>query len=123
MHRDLVEQWADAPETNSLATLAELATTSSEGVEFGPRARIAKLEEQALWYQAAMDAIALGVCLFDADARLIVSNRRYAEIYGLRPSRSVPALRCARSSSFASRPELRDVRRRLSLVLRVEYLT
>ena len=52
-----------------------------------------------------MDAIALGVCLFDGDERLIVSNRRYAEIYGLRPSRSVPALRCARSSSFASPPE------------------
>ena len=90
MHRDSVEQWADAPETNSLDRLAKLSTTSSEIVELGLRARIAKLEEQALQFQTAMDTLALGVCLFDGEGRLIVSNRRYAEIYGLAPEQVRP---------------------------------
>jgi diguanylate cyclase (GGDEF)-like protein/PAS domain S-box-containing protein len=90
MRRNSVERWAEAPETNSLATLAKLATTSSEVMELGLRARIAKLEEQALQYQVAMDAIALGVCLFDDEGRLIVSNRRYAEIYGVAPEQVLP---------------------------------
>jgi len=34
----------------------------------------------------ALDRIRQGVCVFDGQQRLLLSNRRYAEIYGLKPS-------------------------------------
>jgi len=46
-------------------------------------ARVPALEAQAQRYQAAFDAISEGVAFFDADHRLILGNRRYAEIYRL----------------------------------------
>ena len=36
-----------------------------------------------LHYQAALDSISEGVCVFDGQERMILCNRRYAEIYGL----------------------------------------
>ena len=47
------------------------------------QARIDELEAQARRYQTAFDAISQGVGFFDRERRLIVANRRYAEIYGL----------------------------------------
>ena len=38
---------------------------------------------QAQLYQTTVDAITLGVCRFDAEGRLALSNRRYGEIYRL----------------------------------------
>ena len=72
-----------APETNRLATLAKLATTSFEVVERELRERIATLEAQTLRYQTAIDNISQGVCFFDGGGRLILCNRRFAEIYRL----------------------------------------
>jgi diguanylate cyclase (GGDEF)-like protein len=45
----------------------------------------ASLAPQLLGYQTAVDKIAQGVCLFDGEQRLVLCNRRYAEIYGLAP--------------------------------------
>ncbi len=64
--------------------------TSAEVLERGLRARIAKLERQALSYQTAFDAIAQGVSFFDREDRLILSNRRFAEIYRLEPEDIAP---------------------------------
>ena len=44
---------------------------------------IAQLQAQALRYQTAIDNISQGVCFFDGEGRLILSNRRFAEIYRL----------------------------------------
>ena len=52
--------------------------------------RVAALEAQAERYQAALDAISQGVAFFDRERRLILANRRYAEIYRLSPDRLPP---------------------------------
>jgi PAS domain S-box-containing protein len=81
---------AKQPKASRSAAPAKPVTTSAEVVERGLRARIAKLDEQAHGYQAALDAVAQGVCAFDADERLIASNRRFAEIYHLAPNDIAP---------------------------------
>lgn len=43
----------------------------------------ADLADQNRLFEAAMDNMSQGLCMFDADHRLIVSNRRMAEIYSL----------------------------------------
>ena len=45
---------------------------------------------QAQLYQTTVDAITLGVCRFDAEGRLALSNRRYGEIYRLTPEQVRP---------------------------------
>ena len=70
--------------------LTKLATASFEDLERDLRARIATLEAQALRYETAIDNISQGVCFFDGDERLILCNRRYAEIYRLAPEQVRP---------------------------------
>ena len=53
-------------------------------------ARIAKLEAQNRRHQATLDAISQGVSFFDRENRLIMANRRYAEIYRLTPDQLPP---------------------------------
>lgn len=79
-----------APGETSLAALKRLTTALSEEVERDLRARIATLEAQALRYDTAIDNISQGVCFFDSDERLILCNRRYAEIYRLTPEQVRP---------------------------------
>jgi PAS domain S-box-containing protein len=55
-------------------------------------ARVAALEAQAERYQAALDASSQGVAFFDREQRLILANRRYAEIYRLSPNRLPPGV-------------------------------
>ena len=43
-------------------------------------------------YAAAFDCISDGVCLFDAQNRLLACNRRYAEIYRLTPEQVRPGV-------------------------------
>jgi diguanylate cyclase (GGDEF)-like protein/PAS domain S-box-containing protein len=74
----------------SLAALTRLATASFEVVERDLRARIATLEALALRYEMAIDNISQGVCFFDREQRLILCNRRYAEIYRLAPEQVRP---------------------------------
>jgi PAS domain-containing protein len=52
--------------------------------------QIAQLQAQAQRHQAVFDAIAQGVCYFDAEDRVILSNRRFAEIYRLAPEQIRP---------------------------------
>ncbi len=49
-------------------------------------ARPVSPESAMLLRDLALDRIRQGVCVFDGQQRLLLSNRRYAEIYGLRPS-------------------------------------
>lgn len=88
-----LRQAAETPESANLAALAKLATASYEALERELRATIATLEGQALRYETAIDNISQGICFFDADERLILSNRRYAEIYRIAPEQLQSGLR------------------------------
>ena len=75
---------AEAPQKNSLEALAKLHADSRDFLERDQQATIAALKAQALRYETAIDKISQGVCFFDGDKRLILGNRRYAEIYKLK---------------------------------------
>ncbi|PDQ18622.1 histidine kinase [Mesorhizobium sanjuanii] len=88
-------QVSEAPESVNLAALAKLATVSYETLEGDLRATIATLEGQALRFETAIDNISQGICFFDVDERLILCNRRYAEIYRIAPEQLQPGLMLA----------------------------
>ena len=48
------------------------------------------LEQTNVWFNAALENMAHGLCMFDRDQRLIVCNRRYGEMYGLTPEQTKP---------------------------------
>ena len=50
------------------------------------------LMAQMLRYQTAIENISQGVCFFDGDKKLVLSNDQYAELYGLHPSQLKPGL-------------------------------
>ena len=79
-----LKQGAAAPEKNSLETLAKLRLASRDFLERDQQETIAELKAQALRYETVIDRISQGVCFFDGERRLILCNRRYAEIYGLK---------------------------------------
>ena len=54
------------------------------------KVREAELEEQNLRFDAAINNMSHGLLMFDADARLVICNKRYLEIYGLSPSHARP---------------------------------
>ena len=90
MRRNPIRKTAEAPDEIHLAALARLAAASYETMERDLRARIATLEAQALRYETAIDNLSQGVCFFDGAGRLILCNRRYAEIYRLVPEQVRP---------------------------------
>jgi diguanylate cyclase (GGDEF)-like protein len=51
-----------------------------------------RLTQTNLRLDAALDNMSQGLCLYDADSRLMVVNRRYSEIYGLRAGAVVPGM-------------------------------
>jgi diguanylate cyclase (GGDEF)-like protein/PAS domain S-box-containing protein len=73
-----------------LLTLAKLATGSFADIERELRAEIAQAQTRMLSYQSAFDAMTQGVCVFDAEDRVILSNRRFAEIYRIAPEQIRP---------------------------------
>jgi diguanylate cyclase (GGDEF)-like protein len=53
---------------------------------------------------AAINSMPHGLCMFDADQKLTICNKRYAEIYGLKPELTVPGtpLRTVMEAAFAN---------------------
>ena len=51
-----------------------------------------QLERTNIQFATTLDKIGQGVCFFDADQRLILSNHRYAEIYGIAPDAIRPGM-------------------------------
>ncbi|MEI9805854.1 MAG: PAS-domain containing protein [Pseudolabrys sp.] len=47
--------------------------------------REAELREQNVRFDTALNNMSHGLLMFDADARLVICNRRYLELYGLTP--------------------------------------
>jgi len=79
-----------------------------------------ELRTQYLRFDAALNNMIQGLCMFDADQRLIVCNARYLEMYGFSPEVVKPGItlremsrsaitgartRCARSSSGRTPPK------------------
>jgi diguanylate cyclase (GGDEF)-like protein len=56
-------------------------------------ANAAALERMNARFDAAINNMSQGFCLFDASQRVVVSNRRYAEIYHLSPEQIGPGTR------------------------------
>jgi diguanylate cyclase (GGDEF)-like protein/PAS domain S-box-containing protein len=48
------------------------------------------LSDQNVRFAAALEHMAHGLCMYDRDARLVVCNRRYTELYGLTPDQTRP---------------------------------
>ena len=87
-----VKRTAMATDANGLSTLATLATGSFERVERELRAESAQLHAQMQRYQVAFNGIAQGICIFDPEDRVVLSNRRYAEIYRLATEQVRPGM-------------------------------
>jgi diguanylate cyclase (GGDEF)-like protein/PAS domain S-box-containing protein len=81
---------AKGADPDGLGALAKLATESLETITNDRDATIAQLQAQAQRHQAAFDAVAQGICYFDAEDRVILSNRRFAEIYRIGPEQIRP---------------------------------
>jgi diguanylate cyclase (GGDEF)-like protein len=50
------------------------------------------LAEQNILFDAALNNMALGLCMFDATLRLRIANRRFAEIFRVAPDKLVPGM-------------------------------
>jgi diguanylate cyclase (GGDEF)-like protein/PAS domain S-box-containing protein len=98
-----VKQAAVAPEKIDLEALARLQAEQQAFLARDQQAAVAALEAQMLRYETALEKISQGVCFFDAGQRLILSNRRYAEIYHLAPEDVKPGttLRAITERRFA----------------------
>lgn len=68
------------------AMMAELAAARQELIARSE----AEISRQFERLNLAINSMPQGLCMFDADRKLIISNRRYAEIYGLRPEQVTP---------------------------------
>ncbi len=55
-------------------------------------ARAKLLELQSVRFEAALGNMSQGLCMFDGQKRLIVSNRRYAEMYNISPDKVTPGM-------------------------------
>ncbi len=73
-----------------MVALSKLGTVSAEIVERELGAAIATLAAQVRRLETVIDNLSQGVCFFDGEERLILSNRRYAEIYRLAPEHVRP---------------------------------
>lgn len=79
-----------AHEDVDLNILQKLSAESLAFLKENSSDAISALKNQVSCYQTVLDNIAQGVCFFNAEQKLIVSNRRYAEIYHLRPEEIPP---------------------------------
>ncbi|PWS37449.1 hypothetical protein DFH01_11485 [Falsiroseomonas bella] len=68
--------------------MADLATATMRAEEASAEAQI-----QGARFHAALDNMSQGLCMVGADARVIVCNRRFAEIFGLEPDAAAPGTR------------------------------
>jgi PAS domain S-box-containing protein len=51
-----------------------------------------ELHTRNAMFDAILDSMSQGLCLFDAEQRIVFANRRYAEIYGLSPDHAKPGM-------------------------------
>jgi diguanylate cyclase (GGDEF)-like protein/PAS domain S-box-containing protein len=80
------------------------------------------LQVQNLRFDAALNNMPHGLAMFDAEQRLVVANKRYAEIYGLAPDQLKPGTPLreimderVRRGVYAESTSMEDLRKRLAL--------
>ena len=78
----------------SFAAIAELVASQSRLAAESERTRVehARAETIAARFDLALNNMSQGLCFFDGAHRLIVSNRRYHEIFGLSPDDVRPGM-------------------------------
>jgi diguanylate cyclase (GGDEF)-like protein/PAS domain S-box-containing protein len=79
---------------DEIGTLANAFTNLLQELADARRQLIARSEEeiakQALRLETAITNMSQGLCMFDGEQRVVVANRRYAEMYGLTPEQVEP---------------------------------
>ena len=75
-----------------LAALTRAVIRSHEAIVREQTAVIADLEAQSARYRTAIETVGQGVSFFGGDGKLILCNRRYAEIYDLHPDDVLPGV-------------------------------
>jgi methyl-accepting chemotaxis protein len=70
----------------ALTLLAFLAVTFSIIRQSSLERSKLSLEQTNIRFRAALENMTHGLCMFDADKRLVISNHRYAELYDLPPT-------------------------------------
>ena len=74
-----------SPENQDLAVLQKLQAVSHAFLEDTDPKGISSLRAEVQGYRTVLENVTQGVCFFNAEHQLILSNRRYAEMYHLRP--------------------------------------
>ena len=74
----------------SVATYEDVTALKQHEAEL--TAMSAQLRDQNMRFDAALTNIAQGLCMFDADQRLIVCNQRYLEMFGFDPEIVKPGI-------------------------------
>jgi diguanylate cyclase (GGDEF)-like protein/PAS domain S-box-containing protein len=77
---------------SALSNLLRAANDAHLAAARGQQDEIDRLAEQGDRYRAAIEALPQGVCVFDGQPRLVVCNRRYADLYRLDPDRLQPGV-------------------------------
>jgi diguanylate cyclase (GGDEF)-like protein len=67
--------------------------TAEKRVEETLIAKSAELERANMRFDAALNNMSQGLCMFDAEQRVVVANRRFREIYGLTEEQTRPGTR------------------------------
>jgi diguanylate cyclase (GGDEF)-like protein len=84
-----LDVWQDSrilQRLDEIGTLSRSFNSMIAELDDGRRRLIAHYER----LDAAINNMPHGLCMFDADQKLIICNKRYAEIYGLKPELTVP---------------------------------
>lgn len=81
-----------AEAVDHLATLSKLAVAAYGDMERELRATIDDLKARARLFETAIDNVSQGICFFDANERLILCSRSYAEIYRIAPGKLQPGM-------------------------------
>ena len=50
------------------------------------------LASQTVRFETSLDNMSQGLCMFDADRKLLVSNKRYTELFGIAAEKVVPGM-------------------------------
>jgi diguanylate cyclase (GGDEF)-like protein len=82
-------EWASGA-ISILAAAALLVTVIGAVIFLGARQMAARLREQNLQFDAALNNMTQGLCMFGPDARLAVCNARYIQMYRLPPDKVKP---------------------------------
>jgi diguanylate cyclase (GGDEF)-like protein len=104
--REISIKRAPTPEGGWVATHEDVTEQRHQEKLIAEKA--AELELMNARFDAALRNMSQGLCLFDVDQRVVVSNARYAELYHLSQEQVAPGttlrqileLRCANGSSF-----------------------